>query len=130
MSISTIVMSDHNEDQYSHHEQQPEERPMAREQQDEQPKNVQPIHKKPARGQHSEDESHYEPQQEHPSMKHKGDELATERGEAQTHHEAESRSHTCDETQEQPFDPCMTDKWQEITEDQECQSDVKQQRVD
>jgi hypothetical protein len=44
-------------------------------------------------------------------MKHKGDEQATERGEAQTHHEAESRSHTCDEAQKQPSDPCMTDKW-------------------
>jgi hypothetical protein len=63
-------------------------------------------------------------------VKHRGDEQAVERGEAQTHHEAESRSHMCDEAQEQPFDPCMTDRWQEITKDQKCQSDAKQQRVD
>jgi hypothetical protein len=87
--------------------------------------------KKPARVQHLEDESpYYKPQQEHPSMKHKGDKKATEHEETQTHHEAESRSHTCDEAQEQPSDPCMTDKWQETTKDQECQSDAKQQRTD
>jgi hypothetical protein len=106
---------DHNEEQYSHHEQQTkqlEERLVAREQQDEQPKNVQSRQKKPARGQHPEDKSpHYEPQQEHPSVKHKGDEQAAEHREAQTHHEAESRSHTCGEAQERPSDPCMTDKW-------------------
>jgi hypothetical protein len=44
-------------------------------------------------------------------MKHKGDEQAAERGEAQTHHEAKSRSHTCDEAQEQSSGPCMNDKW-------------------
>jgi hypothetical protein len=86
--------------------------------------------KKPARGQHPEDESpHYEPEQEHPSVKHKGDEQAAEHGEAQTHHEAESRSHTCNQAQEKSSDPCMTDKWQETNEDQECQSDAKQQRA-
>jgi hypothetical protein len=63
-------------------------------------------------------------------VKHKGDEQATEHREAQTHHKAKSRSHTCDEAQEQPSDPCMTDKWQETTEIQECQFDAKQQRVD
>jgi hypothetical protein len=121
--------SDHNEDQYPHHKQQteqPEERPMTRELQDEQSKNVQPRLKKPARGQYPEDESpHYESQQEHPSVKHKGDKQAAEHGEVQTHHEVESRSHTCDEAQEQPFDPCMSDKWLETTEDQECQSNAK-----
>jgi hypothetical protein len=129
-----LAHNDHNEDQYLHHDQQteqPEERSVAREQQDEQPKNVQPRPKKPARVQHPKDVSpHYEPQQEHPSVEHKGDEQAAEHGDAQTHHEAESRSHTCDEDQEQPFVPCMTDKWQEIIEDQECQSDSKQQRAD
>jgi hypothetical protein len=59
-----------------------------------------------------------------------GDEQAPEHGEAETHHEAESGSHTCDEAQEQPSNPCMTDKWQETTEDQEYQSDAKQQRAD
>jgi hypothetical protein len=59
-------------------------------------------------------------------VKHKGDKQAAERGEAQIHHEAKSKSHTCDEAQEWPSDPCMTDKWQETTEDQECQSDAKQ----
>jgi hypothetical protein len=43
-------------------------------------------------------------------MKHKGNEQAAEHGEAQTHHEAELRSHTCDKAQEQHSDPCMTDK--------------------
>jgi hypothetical protein len=106
--------NDHKEDQYSHHE----ERPVAREQQDDQPKNVQPRQKEPARGQHPKDESpHYEPQQEHPSVKHKGNEQTAEHGETQTHHEVEPRSHMCDEDQEQPSDPCMTDKWQETTED-------------
>jgi hypothetical protein len=65
---------------------------MAREQQDEQLTSVEPRPKKPARVQHPEDESpYYEPQKEHPSVKHKGDEQAAEHGEAQTHHEAESR---------------------------------------
>jgi hypothetical protein len=104
---------------------------VAQEQEDEQPKNVQPRLKKPTRVQHPEDESpHYEPRQEHPSVKHMVDEQATEHREAQTHHEAESRSHTCDEAQEQPSDSCMTDKWHETTKDQECQSDAKQQGVD
>jgi hypothetical protein len=104
---------------------------VTQEQQDEEPKNVQPRQKKPARGQHPEDESpHYEPQQEHPSMKHRGDEVAAQREEAQTHHEAESKSHMCDEAQEQPSDPCMTDKWKETIKDQKCQYDAKQQRVD
>jgi hypothetical protein len=85
---------------------------MAREQQDKQPKNVQPRHKKLARGQHPKDESpHYEHQQEHPSVKHKSDEQAAEHREAQTHLEVKSRSHMCDKAQEQPSDPCMTDKW-------------------
>jgi hypothetical protein len=89
---------------------------VAREQHDEQSKNVQPRPKKPTRGQHREDESpHYEPQQEHPSVKHKGDEQAVEHEEAQTQHETESRSHTCDEAQEQPSDLCMTNKWQETS---------------
>jgi hypothetical protein len=44
-------------------------------------------------------------------VKHKGDEQVAEREEDQTHHKAESRSHTCDEAHEQPSDPCMTDKW-------------------
>jgi hypothetical protein len=92
---------------------------VAREQQDEQPKNMWPRQKKLARGQHPKDEApHYDPQQAHPSVKHKSDEQGAEHGEAQTHHEAESRSHTCDEAQEQPSDPCMTDRWQERTEDQ------------
>jgi hypothetical protein len=100
---------------------------MAQEQQYKQPKNMQPRQKKPARGQHPEDESpHYEPQKEHPLVKHKGDEQAAEHGEAQTHHKAESGSHACDEAQLQPSDPCMTDKWQETTEDQECHFDAKQ----
>jgi hypothetical protein len=104
---------------------------VAQEQLDEQLKNVQPRPKKPTRDQHPEDESpHYEPQQEHPSVKHKGDEQEAEHGEAQTHHKVGSRSHTCDEAQEQPFDSCMTDKWQETTEDQEYQSNAKQQRDD
>jgi hypothetical protein len=93
--------NDHNKDQYSHHEQQTEqleERLVAQEQQNEQSKNMQPRPKKPARGQHPEDEfPHYEPPQEHPSVKHKGDEQAAEHGEAQTHHEAKSRSHMFDE---------------------------------
>jgi hypothetical protein len=63
-------------------------------------------------------------------MKHKGNEQAAEHREAQTHHEAELRSHTCDEAQEQHSDPCMTDKWQETTEDQECKFDAKQQKID
>jgi hypothetical protein len=84
---------DHNEDWYSHHEQQTEQ-PMER------------------------------------PVKHKGDKQAAEHREAQTHHEAESRSHTCNKAQEQPSDPCMTDKWQETTKDQECQSNAKQQRSD
>jgi hypothetical protein len=68
------------------------DKPMTQEQQDEQPMNVQLKQKKPARGQHPEDESpHYEPQQEHPSVKQKGDEKAAECREAQTHHEAESK---------------------------------------
>jgi hypothetical protein len=92
---------------------------VAREQQDEQPKNMWPRQKKLARGQHPKDEApHYDPQQAHPSVKHKSDEQGAEHGEAQTHHEAESRRHTCDEAQEQPSDPCMTDRWQETTEDQ------------
>jgi hypothetical protein len=62
---------------------------------------VQPRQKKLTRGQHPEDEfPHYEPQQEHLSVKHKGDEQATEHREAQTHHEDESRNHMCDEAQE------------------------------
>jgi hypothetical protein len=63
-------------------------------------------------------------------VKHKGGEQAAEHGEAKTHHEAESRSHMCDKAQEQHSDPCMTDKWQETTKDQEYQSDAKQQRAD
>jgi hypothetical protein len=63
-------------------------------------------------------------------VKHKGDEQAAEHEEAQTHQEDELRSHMCDEAQEQHFDPCMTDKWQEKTKDQECQSDAKQQKDD
>jgi hypothetical protein len=73
---------------------------VAQEQQDKQPKNEQSRQKRTARGQHPKDKStHYKPQQEHPSGKHKGDEQAAECGEAQTHHEAKSRSHTCDEAQ-------------------------------
>jgi hypothetical protein len=63
-------------------------------------------------------------------VKHEGGEQAAEHGEAQTHHEAELRSHMCDEAQEQPSDPCRTNKWKETTEDQECQSYAKQQRAD
>jgi hypothetical protein len=61
--------NDHNEDQYSHHEQderQPNERPVAQEQQDKQLKSGQLRQKKTARDHHHEDESpHYKPQQEH-----------------------------------------------------------------
>jgi hypothetical protein len=104
--------NDHNEDQHSHHEQLAEQKVVAQEQYDTQPKSEQPRPKKTARGQHPEDKSpHYKPQQEHSSEKHRGDEQADERGEAQTHHEAESRSHTCDEAQDHPSDPCMTDTW-------------------
>jgi hypothetical protein len=63
-------------------------------------------------------------------VKHMGGEQAAEHGEAQIHHEVESKSHAYGKAQEQPSDPCMTDKWQETTKDQECQSDAKQQRVD
>jgi hypothetical protein len=92
---------------------------------------MQPRQKNSTRDQLFEDEyPHYDPQQEHPSVKHKGDEQAHEHRDAQTHYEAESRSHTCDEAQGQPSDPCMTDKWQETTGDQECQSDAKQQIAD
>jgi hypothetical protein len=44
-------------------------------------------------------------------VKCRGDEQAVERGEAQTHHEFESRSCTCDKAKEQTSDPCMTDRW-------------------
>jgi hypothetical protein len=44
-------------------------------------------------------------------VKHRGDEQAAEREEAQTHHEAESKSCTCDDAQEKPSDPGMTDMW-------------------
>jgi hypothetical protein len=54
-----------------------------------------------------------------------GNKQAAEHGEAQTHHEAESRSHMHDEAQEQPSDPCMNGKWKETTDDQEYQSDAK-----
>jgi hypothetical protein len=104
---------------------------VAQGQQGEQPKNVQPRHKKPARGHHPEDESpHYEPQQQNPSERHRGDEQTAEHKEAQTHHEVESRSHRCVEAQGQPCDPSMTDRWQETTKDQECRSGTKQQKVD
>jgi hypothetical protein len=43
-------------------------------------------------------------------VKHMGGEQAAEHGEAQIHHEVESKSHAYSKAQEQPSDPCMTDK--------------------
>jgi hypothetical protein len=50
-------------------------------------------------------------------------------GEAQTHHEVESRIHMCVKAQGHPSDPCMTDRWQETTRHQECQIGNKYQRA-
>jgi hypothetical protein len=48
-----------------------------------------------------------------------------EHEETQTHHKPELLSHKCDKAQEQPSDLCMTGKWQETSEDQECQAGAK-----
>jgi hypothetical protein len=55
-----------------------------------------------------------------------GDRQATKHEKAQTHHEAKSESHECDEAQQPPFDACMTSKWKKKNKDQRCQANQRE----